>query len=42
MRETLRLKAMKIGSIDDVLEEVRVLIDTHFFSEFYDTKSSPF
>ena len=29
-------------SIVDVLEEVEVLIDTHFFNEFYDTKSSIF
>ena len=29
-------------SIIDVLEEVEVLIDTHFFNEFYETKSSMF
>ena len=29
-------------SIADVLEEVEVLIDTHFFNEFYGTKSSIF
>ena len=33
---------MKIGSIDGVLEEVRVLIDAHYFDEFSETKSSLF
>ena len=37
-----KLKAMKMRSIDDVLEEVDVLIDTHFFGEFCRTKSSSF
>ena len=36
------LGAKKAKSIADVLEEVEVLIDTHFFNEFYDTKSSTF
>ena len=31
---------MKMKSIAEVLEEVRVLIDTHFFDEFSRTKSS--
>ena len=29
-------------SIDEVLEEVEVLIDTHFFNEFSESKSSLF
>ena len=29
-------------SIVEVLEEVEVLIDTHFFNDFYETKSSVF
>ena len=40
MRETL--KALRMKSIADVLEEVEVLIDTHFFNEFAETKSSMF
>ena len=28
--------------IEDVLEEVEVLIDTHFFNEFSETKSASF
>ena len=36
------LRAKRLKSIADVLEEVEVLIDTHFFNEFYDTKSSIF
>ena len=29
-------------SIEDVLEEVEILIDTHFFNRFWETKSSSF
>ena len=29
-------------SVDEVLEEVEVLVDTHFFDEFCGTKSSSF
>ena len=36
------IRAVKVKSIHDVLEEVEVLIDTHFFNEFYETKSSLF
>ena len=36
------LRAKRMGSIDEVLEEVSVLIDTHFFNEFTETKSSAF
>ena len=36
------LGAKKMKCIADVLEEVEVLIDTHFFNEFHDTKSSMF
>ena len=38
--ELLRAKMLK--SVDDVLEEVGVLIATHFFSGFTVTKSSTF
>ena len=34
--------AKKMKSIADVLEEVEVLVDTHFFNVFHDTKSSIF
>ena len=34
------MKGIEMKSIDDVLEEVEVLIDTHFFNEFSETKSS--
>ena len=37
-----RLRMMRVKSIDEVLEEVNVLIDTHFFNEFEGTKSSQF
>ena len=37
-----KLKAIKMKSIDDVLEEVEIVIDTHFFNEFSETKSSMF
>ena len=40
MRETL--KALRMKSIADALEEVEVLINTHFFNEFAETKSSMF
>ena len=36
------LRAKRLKSIDDVLEEVSVLIGTHFFNEFLETKSSAF
>ena len=36
------LRAKSAKSISDVLEEVGVLIDTHFFNEFSETKSSQF
>ena len=36
------VNAMKMKSITDVLEEVEVLIATHFFNEFSETKSSSF
>ena len=34
------MRSQRMKSIDDVLEEVEVLIDTHFFNEFCETKSS--
>ena len=40
--KTLKLKAMKMKSIVDVIEEVEVLIDTSFFDEFSKKKSSLF
>ena len=40
--KTMKLKAMRMKSIQDVLGEVEVLIDTHFFDEFSKTKSSLF
>ena len=40
--KTLKLKVMKMKSIQDVLEEVEVLVDTHFFNQFTETKSSMF
>ena len=36
------LQAKRMKSIEDVLEEVEVLIDTHFFNKFSETKSSLF
>ena len=36
------LKVKKFQSIKEVLEEVEVLIDTHFFNGFYESKSSLF
>ena len=36
------LRAKRVKSIADVLEEVEVLIDTHIFIELYETKSSSF
>ena len=40
--KTVSIKAKRMKSIADVLEEVEVLIDTHFFNEFSETKSSMF
>ena len=40
MEKMLRTKRSK--SIAEVLEEVEVLIDTHFYNEFFQTKSSVF
>ena len=40
--KTMKLKAMRMKSIQDVLEEVEVLVDTYFFNEFSETKSSLF
>ena len=37
--KSLTLKAWRTKSIAEVLEEVEVLIDTHFFNEFSETKS---
>ena len=37
-----KLNAMKMKSVAEVLKEVEVLIDTHFFNEFSETKSSSF
>ena len=34
--------AKRMKSIPEVLEEVEVLIDTHFFNDFSETKSSAF
>ena len=31
-----------VKTIEEVLEEVEVLIDTHFFNEFSETKTSVF
>ena len=36
------LRAKRTKSIGDVLEEVEVLLDTHLFNEFCETKSSSF
>ena len=36
------IRAVKVKSVHDVLEEVQVLIDTHFYDEFSATKSSLF
>ena len=36
------LNAIKMKNIAEVLEEVEVLIDTHFFNDFSETKSSQF
>ena len=40
--KTVIIKAKRMKSISDVLEEVEVLIGTHFFDEFSETKSSVF
>ena len=34
------LSLMRMKSIKDVLEEVEVLVDAHFFNEFSETTSS--
>ena len=36
------LRAKRMTSIEEVVEEVDVLVDTHFFNEFSETKSSQF
>ena len=36
------LRAKRMKSIEEVVEEVEVLIDTHFFNTFSETKSSLF
>ena len=40
--KNILLRANKARSIEEVLEEVDVLIDVHFFNEFSGTKSSAF
>ena len=40
--KTAILRAKRMKSIADVLEEVEVLIDTHFFNELSEKKSSMF
>ena len=35
-------RGKRTRSIEDVLVDVEILIDTHFFNEFYETKSSLF
>lgn len=37
-----KMKAMRMESIAEVLEEAEVIVDTHFFNEFSETKSSMF
>ena len=36
------LQSKRMKSIEEVLEEVDVVIDSHFFNEFWETKSSMF
>ena len=36
------IRARRMRSIEEVLEEAEVLIDAHFFNEFSETKSSVF
>ena len=36
------IKAKRMKSVADIIEDVDVLIDTHFFDEFCKTKSSMF
>ena len=36
------LKAWRVKSIEEVVKEVEVLIDTYLFNEFSETKSSEF
>ena len=38
----MKLNALRMKSIADVLEEVEVVVDAHFFNEFSKTKSSVF
>ena len=40
--KSVLLRAKRLKSIEEVMEEVEVLIDTHFFNEFYGTKSALF
>ena len=40
--KSVLLGAKRLKSIEEMMEEVEVLIDTHFFNEFYRTKSSVF
>ena len=40
--KNMMLRAKKMKSMADVLEEVAVVIDMHFFVEFSQTKSSTF
>ena len=37
-----KMKVMRTKSIAEVLEDVEALIDTHFYNEFWETKSSQF
>ena len=37
-----KMKVMRTKSIAEVLEDVEALIDTHFYNEFWETKSSVF
>ena len=36
--KTRMLQTKRMKSIEEVLEEVEVLVDTHFFNEFYETE----
>ena len=42
LEKSVLLRAKRLKSIEEVMEEVEVLIDTHFFNEFYGTKSALF
>ena len=37
-----KLKGMKNKSVDEGMEEVEILIDTHFFNELEETQSPTF